>query len=249
VSGHTHAQNIRRKKAVIDKKRGKLFSKLAKAITIAARAGGGDPNMNLALKYAIDKGKQGNMPKDVIERSIKKGTGELEGMGDLIEQKFEGVTAGGVHVIAMCLTDNKNRTASEIRKMFDMHGGKLGGPGATAWMFDRKGIILIPLEQIDEEALMEIVLEAGAEDLSTEDGMHEVTTSIEDFETVRQAVMAKELDPETAELMNVPKNRIKIDDPKLAKRILKFLDALDDHEDVQEFSSNEDIPDELVSDG
>lgn len=245
MSGHTHAQNIRRKKAVIDAKRGQLFSKLAKAIIIAARNGGGDANANLSLKYAIDKARQANMPRDTIERAIKKGTGDLEGEG-LVEQTFEGIGPGGVHIIVECLTDNKNRTAPEIRNLFDKGGGKIGGPGSTAWIFERKGIIAIPADQIGEEELLELMLEAGAEDLSTEDGVHEVTTAVEAFDGVRKAVEERELEPTTAELMNVPKNRIVIDDAKVAKRVLRLLDMLDEHDDVQSVASNEDIPDDLL---
>jgi YebC/PmpR family DNA-binding regulatory protein len=241
VSGHTHAQNIRRKKEAIDKKRGKVFSRLAKHIIVAARQGGGDPNTNLSLKYAIDKAKAANMPNDTIDRAVKKGTGELEGGGDLSEQSFEGIGPGGVHVFVECLTDNKNRTAPEIRKIFEIGGGKLGGPGSTAWLFEKKGVIALEASQIGEDELLEVVLEAGADDMTRDEGVFELTTEPQSFEAVKQAVEQKGLETTTCEVMLVPKSRVKIGEEKVARRVLKLLDVLEDHDDVNSVSSNEDI--------
>jgi YebC/PmpR family DNA-binding regulatory protein len=164
MAGHSHWANIAHKKSAIDAKRGKLWSKLAKGIIIAAKAGGGDPNANLRLRYAIIDAKAGNMPKDTIDRAIKKGTGELEGV-NYEEILYEGYGPGGVAVLCDILTDNRNRTAPEVRKIFEMAGGKLGGAGSVAWMFDRKGLLVIPAGQTDEESLMDLALEAGADDV------------------------------------------------------------------------------------
>ncbi|RME76144.1 MAG: YebC/PmpR family DNA-binding transcriptional regulator [Planctomycetota bacterium] len=249
MSGHTHAQNIRRKKEAIDKKRGKIFSQLAKKLIAAARAGGGDPNANLALKYAIDKAKAANMPNDTIERAIKKGTGELDGAAQLVEQTFEGVGPGGVHIFVECLTDNRNRTAPEIRKIFEIGGGKLGGPGSTAWLFEKKGVIALEAAQIDEDELLELVLEAGADDMTAEDDLYEITCSPQAFEEVRTAVEGRGLTTTVAEVMLVPKSRVRIEDQKTARRVLKLLEALEEHDDVNQVASNEDIVCEIALEG
>lgn len=248
MSGHTHAQNIRRKKAVIDQKRGKVFSRWAKLITVAARQGGGDPDANLSLKYAIDKARAANMPNNTIERAIKKGTGELAGASELRDQNFEGVGAGGVQIVVECLTDNKNRTAPEIRKIFEKGGGKIGSPGSAAWVFDKKGLVIVPQDQIAEDDLLELCLDAGADDVVSTDEGFELTCAPSAFEAVRVAIMERGLEPSTCEILLLPKSRVAIDCPKVAKRIQKLLDALEDHEDVQAVSSNEDIEDSVVLD-
>src|SRR5262245_47949726 len=187
MAGHSHWANIAHKKSAIDAKRGKLWSKLAKGIIIAAKAGGGDPNSNLRLRYAIIDAKSGNMPKDTIDRAIKKGTGELEGV-NYEEILYEGYGPGGVAVLCDILTDNRNRTAPEVRKIFEMSGGKLGGAGSVAWMFERKGLVAIPAEQTDEDSLMELALEAGADDVQRAGENFEITCSPDVFSNVCDAI-------------------------------------------------------------
>src|SRR4051812_4843543 len=187
MAGHSHWANIAHKKGLIDSKRGKLWSKLAKGIMIAAKAGGGDPNANLRLRYAIIDAKAGNMPKDTIDRAIKKGTGELEGV-NFEEILYEGYGPGGVAVLCEILTDNRNRTAGEVRKSFELAGGKLGATGCVAWMFERKGLLEIPAEKTDEESLMDLALEAGADDVRHVGSSYEVTCDPDAFTTVCDAV-------------------------------------------------------------
>ncbi len=187
MAGHSHWANIAQKKSLIDTKRGKLWSKLAKAIMVAAKSGGGDPAQNLRLRYAIIDAKAGNMPKDTIDRAIKKGTGEMEGV-NFEEVLYEGYGPDGVAVLCDILTDNRNRTAGEIRKIFELAGGKLGATGCVAWMFDRKGLLSIPEDQTDEDALMELALEAGADDVRREDSNFEVTCDPNVYSAVCDAV-------------------------------------------------------------
>src|SRR5215213_5235339 len=187
MAGHSHWANIAHKKGLIDAKRGKLWSKLAKALIVAAKEGGGDSGMNLRLRYAINDAKAGNMPKDTIEKAIKKGTGELEG-GNLEQVLYEGYGPAGVAVLCEIFTDNRNRTAGEVRKIFEIAGGKLGATGCVAWMFDRKGLITIPAEQVEEEMLMDLALEAGAEDVRRDGDLFEVTCDPDAFTRVSEAV-------------------------------------------------------------
>jgi len=243
MSGHSHAANIKHKKGLIDAKRGKVFSKLGKAILIAARNGGCDPAGNLALRYAIDKAKAANMSKDTIERAVLKGTGGLEGQS-LEEIIYEGYAPGGVAVLVEILTDNKNRTASEVRKIFDVHGGNLSG--AVAWMFQSKGIVVIKADTISEDAILELALEAGAEDVQTIDGYHEITCASADFSAVRQAVIDKGIAPESAEITKIPQNTVKLDDG-IGRKVLKLIDELEDHDDVQNVYANYEVSDAVLS--
>jgi len=243
MSGHSHAANIKHKKNLMDAKKGKVFSKLGKAILIAARKGGGDPAANLALRYAIDKAKAANMPKDTIERAVLKGTGGLDGES-LEEAAYEGYAPGGVAILVEILTDNKNRTAAEIRKMFDVHGGNLSG--AVAWMFQSKGIVVIKQDSISEDEIIELALEAGAEDIQTIDGYHEITCAPADFSTVRQAVIDRGITPESAEITKVPQSTVKLDDAT-GRKVLKLVDELEDHDDVQNVYANYEVSDAVLS--
>jgi YebC/PmpR family DNA-binding regulatory protein len=243
MSGHSHAANIKHKKAAADAKKGKTFSRWAKAIMVAARTGGGDPESNLALKYALEKAREANMPRDTIERAIKKGTGELEGEA-VVEMTFEAVAPGGVAILVECLTDNKNRTAPELRKICEQRGAK---QSQVAWMFEKKGVIVVPKGAIGEDDLLGVALEAGAEDMQTRDDGYEVLTAPSAFEGVKKAIEAKGVKPDVAEVMTIPKNRVEIADPKVARRVLDLIDALDEHDDVQNIWSNQEIPDPVLA--
>jgi YebC/PmpR family DNA-binding regulatory protein len=242
MSGHSHAANIKHKKAAADAKKGKVFSRWAKALMVAARTGGGDPESNLALKYALEKAREANMPRDTIERAIKKGTGELEGE-QVVEMTFECVGPGGVAILVDCLTDNKQRTTPELRKIAEQRGGK---QSQVAWMFEKKGVIVLPKAAIGEDDLMSLALDSGAEDMQTRDDGYEILTAPNAFFGVQKAVEAKGLKADVAEVMTVPKNRIEITEPKVARKVLDLLDALDEHDDVQNISSNQEIADDVA---
>lgn len=245
MAGHSHWANIARKKSLIDNKRGKLWSKLAKAIMVAAKAGGGDPNANLRLRYAIIDAKAGNMPKDTIDRAIKKGTGELEGV-NFEEILYEGYGPNGVAILCDILTDNRNRTAGEVRKIFEMAGGKLGATGCVAWMFERKGVITIAADQTDEDSLMELALEAGADDVRRDGPNFEVICNPDVYSTVCDAIDAANLKTEAREITRVPKDTIDLDAAAGAV-LLKLMESLDDHDDVQKVAANFNIPDEALA--
>lgn len=245
MAGHSHWAGIKHKKAAIDNKRGKLWSKLSKAIIIAARDGGGDPAMNLRLRYAINDAKAVSMPKDNIERAVKKGTGELEG-GNLEEIIYEGYGPAGVAVMCEILTDNRNRTAPEVRKIFEIAGGKLGATGCVAWMFDRKGVAVISKQQIGEEALMELAIEAGAEDIRRDGDSFEVLCDPQAFTDLREALEQANLEPESSEVAQVPKETVEVS-AEDAPKVLQMMEALDDHDDVQNVSANFEIPDEVLA--
>jgi YebC/PmpR family DNA-binding regulatory protein len=244
MAGHSHWANIARKKALVDNKRGKLWSKLAKGIMVAAKHGGGDPNANLRLRYAIIDAKAGNMPKDTIDRAIKKGTGELEGV-NFEEILYEGYGPNGVAVLCEILTDNRNRTAGEVRKIFEMAGGKLGATGCVAWMFDRKGLLEIPASLTDEETLMDLVLEAGAEDVKRSGDNFEVVCDPEVYSDVCDAIDNAGLTTEVRQITRIPKDTVDLDGES-ARAVLKLLDSLDDHDDVQSVAANFNIPDEAM---
>jgi YebC/PmpR family DNA-binding regulatory protein len=245
MAGHSHWANIAHKKSLIDNKRGKLWSKLAKGIMVAAKAGGGDPNANLRLRYAIIDAKAGNMPKDTIDRAIKKGTGELEGI-NFEEILYEGYGPSGVAILCDILTDNRNRTAGEVRKIFEIAGGKLGATGCVAWMFDRKGLITIPDDQTDEESLMDLALEAGAEDVKHVGNTFEVTCDPDAYTGLCDAIDKAELKTDLREITRIPKDTIDLD-AATARSVLKLMDALDDHDDVQKVAANFNIPDEALA--
>jgi len=245
MAGHSHWANIAHKKSAIDAKRGKLWSKLAKAIIIAAKAGGGDPNSNLRLRYAIIDAKAGNMPKDTIDRAIKKGTGELEGV-NYEEILYEGYGPGGVAVLCDILTDNRNRTAPEVRKIFEMCGGKMGGAGSVAWMFERKGLVAVAADQTDEDTLMELALDAGADDVLRAGDNFEITCSPDVFSNVCDAIEKAGLKAEISEIARIAKDTVELD-AETGRSVLKLMEMLDDHDDVQKVASNFNIPDEAMA--
>lgn len=245
MAGHSHWAGIKHKKALIDNKRGKVWSKLSKAIIVAAKSGGGDPSMNLRLRYAIDAAKAVSMPKDNIERAIKSGTGELDG-GNLDEILYEGYGPNGVAILCEILTDNRNRTAPEIRKVFEMADGKLGATGCVSWMFDRKGLFTIPADSTDEESLMEIALEAGAEDVKRVDDSFEVLCDPSDYQQVADALADASLKCDVSEITRIPQNTVDLDVDS-GRKVLKLLERLDDHDDVQSVSANFNIPDEAMA--
>ncbi|MHB1033791.1 MAG: YebC/PmpR family DNA-binding transcriptional regulator [Pirellulales bacterium] len=245
MSGHSHWAGIKHKKALVDNKRGKLWSKLAKAIIVAAKMGGGDPDANLRLRYAIDDAKAVSMPKDNIQRAIKKGTGELEG-GNLDEVLYEGYGPGGVAILCDILTDNRNRTAPEIRKVFEVNDGKLGATGCVAWMFQRKGFFLVPADRADEETLTELVLDTGADDVKLVDQKFEITCEVSVYQKVVEALAAKKIEPEVSQISRIPTNTVDLD-AEAARKVLKLMEKLDDHDDVQSVSANFNIPDEMMA--
>ncbi|NOY40846.1 MAG: YebC/PmpR family DNA-binding transcriptional regulator [Planctomycetes bacterium] len=244
MAGHSHWAGIKHKKALIDNKRGKVWSKLSRAIIVAAKAGGGDPDTNLRLRYAINDAKAVSMPKDNIERAIKKGTGELEG-GSFDEVLYEGYGPGGVAILCEILTDNRNRTAPEVRKIFEIAGGNLGATGCVAWMFERKGVVVIDGGQTDEEKLLELAMEAGAEDVRSLDGKFEVISDPNDFGNVQEALQQAGIETEMCELNRIPNDTIDLD-VETARKVLKMVEKLDDHDDVQKVASNFNLPEEVM---
>jgi len=246
MAGHSHWANISRKKAVIDAKRGKLWSKLAKAIIVAAKLGGGDPDANLRLRFAIDTAKAVSMPKDNIQRAIRTGAGDLKG-GNLEESIYEGYAAGGVAVMCEILTDNKNRTAPEIRKIFELCDGKLGGTGCVAYLFERKGLVRVPAASSDEDRIMEVALEAGADDVKQSDDRWEVTCDPTAMTGVIAALEAAGLTPESNEIVRIPTTTVDVDDVDTARKVLSLVERLDDHDDVQSVAANFNIPDEAIA--
>jgi YebC/PmpR family DNA-binding regulatory protein len=244
MSGHSHWATIKRKKGSIDAKKGRMFSKCAKLIMSAARTGGGDPAANLSLRYAIEDARSVNMSKDSIERAILKGTGQLEGIR-LEDVVYEGYGPGGVAIYVEAITDNRNRTAPEIRKIFESGGGSLGGPGTVAWMFEKKGVLSVNSDVIDEDKLLEIALEAGAEDMQKLDGLFEITTDPASFTNVKTALIENNIPTESAELTNVASQNV-TPSPAEGRRVLRMMENLEDHDDVQNVSANIEITPELV---
>ncbi len=243
MSGHSHWATIKHKKGAADARRGKLWSKLARAIQTAAKEGGGNPDMNIKLQNAIADAKAESMPRDVIERSIKRGTGELEGVS--YEQvTYEGYGPGGSALMVDALTDNKNRTAAEMRKMFEASGGNLGGAGSVAFMFQRKGLLSIPVSAAGEDQMMNDVLDAGAENLETAGDHYFITCAVPDFEAVKKALSAKYAFA-GSELTMIAKDRMKVDE-ETGRKILNLMEALDDNEDVQKVYTNFELPETLA---
>ncbi len=242
MSGHNKWSTIKHKKGAADAKRGKIFSKIIKEITIAARMGGGDPEGNPRLRTVLNAARTANMPKDNIDRAIKRGTGEIAGVS-YEEITYEGYGPGGVAVLVEALTDNKNRTVAEIRHIFDKYNGNLGESGCVSWIFEKKGVISIPSTGLTEDQVMELALESGAQDVSTADDMFEITTDPAEFETVRKAVEDQGWKIEEASITRIPQNSVKLDGKK-AEQMLKMMDVLDDHEDLQNVYANFDISDE-----
>jgi YebC/PmpR family DNA-binding regulatory protein len=243
MAGHSHSANIAVRKGKQDAARAKLFSKLSRYIIIAARAGGGDPDTNLKLRYAIDKARAVSMPRDNIERAIKRGTGELDGAA-MEELVYEGFGPGGTAIICDVLTDNRNRSNGEVRKIFERGGGTMGGPGSVSYLFDRKGVFIIPADQTTEDALMNIVLDAGGEDLIRDGDKFEVTSEVSAFNAVQSALEKAGIKPESAEIEQVPKAMADVD-VEVGKKVARLLDSLDEHDDVQTVFCNANLTPEM----
>ena len=246
MSGHSHWAGIKHKKAANDAKRGKVWSKIARIIIVAAKSGGGDPGQNLSLRYAIDKAKQANMPKDTIEKAIKKGTGTAGG-ADFVPVLYEGYAPGGVAIMVDALTDNRNRTAPEVKKIFEGKGGSLGASGCVNYMFHKKGLITVKTDAIDENELMELALSAGADDMQTLGDVYELTCEPAAYQELKAVLDEKEIPTEVAEIAMVPDNTIAISDVESARKILNLMEAFEDHDDVQNVYANFDIPDEILT--
>ncbi len=245
MAGHSHSANIAHRKGAVDAKRGKLFSKLCRKIFVAAKNGGGDPDTNLPLRYAIDKARSVSCPKDNIERSIKKATGELAAE-NYEEVTYEGYGPGGVAVLCEVLTDNRNRTAGDLRKAFEVCGGNLGANGCVSYLFVFKGLFVIEAKIVAEDRLMEVILEAGADDLNRVEEYFEVTCDPKVFESVRKTLEQAKIATEVAETTYLASNNMKLD-PDFSKRMLRLRDLLEENEDVQNTYDNAEIADELVS--
>ncbi len=245
MSGHSKWKTIKHKKAATDAKRGKIFTRLGREITIVAREGGGNPDVNFNLRLVMDKAKASNMPKDNIERAIKRGTGELKGE-DIAEVAYEGYAPNGVALLIQVLTDNKNRTVADIRRVLTRQGGTLADAGAVAWQFDRKGYIAIAPDGIDEDTVFEIAVEAGAEDVVFGDDLIEVYAELEDFRAVRQALADAGIHFETAELSMIPKTTMQLEEKKTLQ-VMGVIDALEEMDDIQQVYSNLDISDEVMA--
>jgi YebC/PmpR family DNA-binding regulatory protein len=244
VAGHSHWARIKHKKAVVDSRRGRLWSKLARRIIVTAKNGGGDPDQNLSLRYAIDKAKEANMPKDTIEKAIKKGSGELEGV-TFEDVLYEGYGPGGAAVMAQALTDNRNRTAGEIRKIFERCNGALGPTNCVAFQFQRRGMFAVGGDALDEEKVMELAVE-GDGDYKRDGSTWEITCDPSKFEQIRSALAAAQIKPEVAELSMVPLATITVDAEK-GQKLLRLIEELEEHDDIQTVYSNFDIPEEVMA--
>jgi len=246
MSGHSHWAGIKHKKAANDAKRGKIWSKIARMIIVAAKSGGGDPAANLTLRYAIDKAKAANMPKDTIEKAIKKGTGEVEGVS-FEEVLYEGYGPSGIAIMVEALTDNRNRTTPEVKRIFEKHNGSLGTSGCVNWMFSKKGLITVNTANADEEQLLEIALSAGADDMQHTGDAFELTCEPGAYEELKKTLQDREIPTEVTEISMVPQSTIAVNDERTAKKIISLMEAFDDHDDVQNVYANFDIPDEIVA--
>ena len=248
MAGHSKWANIKHRKARQDAVRGKMWSKCARAIIAAARSGGGDPAMNLTLRYAIVEAKAANMPKDTIERAVKKGAGEGADGVRYEHIRYEGYGAGGVAVIADALTDNRNRTAPEMRTIFGKFGGNLGATNCVAYLFEHKGVIFIDADHAPaEDAMIELAIEAGAEDATLDDGAWTITTAPADFLTVKDAIDAAEIPCASAQLTMIPSNTVAVSGADMGK-VLRLIESLEDHDDIQKVYTNADIPDDAIAD-
>lgn len=245
MSGHSKWSTIKHKKGAQDARRGKIFTKLIKEIIVAARLGGGDPAANPRLRSAVAAARAENMPKDNIERAIKKGSGGLEG-SNYEEITYEGYGPGGIAVLVEAMTDNRQRTVADVRHIFSKRGGSLGEPNSVAWMFSKKGLVTIEKSRVDEDTLMELVLNAGADDMQDADTEWEVHTSVEAFETVREAIEKQGIPMLSAKITMVPSTTVTIEDEDLAAQVIKLMDALEDNDDVQNVYANFDIPDAIM---
>ena len=245
MAGHSHWAGIKHKKARVDAARGKLWSKLSRNVTMAARTGGGDLSASPRLRLAVDKARAANMPRDSIERAIKKGTGELEG-ASYEEVTYEGYAAGGVALMCEVMTDNRNRTQPEIKKIFESSGGNLGAAGCVAFLFERKGLLTVSVEDVDEDRLIEIAAEAGADDIKPTAQIFEITSPPESYEAVKKALDQAEIETQVAEISWVPQSQITID-ADTGRKVLTLIDKLQDHDDVQNVYSNFDVSDEVMA--
>jgi len=246
VSGHSKWSSIKHKKGAADAKRGKLFSKLSRAIIVAAREGGPDPAGNLALQNAVEKARSYSMPKDNIERAIARGSGTDADSQAFETVTYEGYGPNGVAIYVEALTDNRNRTAADVRHVFTKNDGSLGGAGSVAWLFERKGVVLVPVEGVDEDELTLTAAEAGAEDVGLDGSSYEITAAPEDLSRVREAIEAAGMPVEAAQLTMIPKTTIEVEDEAGAKKILRLMDALEESDDVQDVYSNFDIPERVL---
>jgi YebC/PmpR family DNA-binding regulatory protein len=246
VSGHSKWSSIKHKKGAADAKRGKLFSKLSRAIIVAAKEGGGDPTNNLSLQNAIEKAKSYSMPKDNIDRAIAKGSGADADDAAFETIVYEGYGPEGVAVIVEALTDNKNRTAADVRHMFAKNGGNLGATGAVAWQFERTGVVVVPAEGVDEDELLLVAADAGAEDVKQDGSVFEVTSPPESLSAVRAAIEAAGMQVDSAELVLVPKVTVAVEDEAKARQVMRLIDALEDNDDVQDVYANFDIPEQVL---
>jgi YebC/PmpR family DNA-binding regulatory protein len=246
MSGHSHWSSIKHKKGAADAKRGKVWSKVARMIIVAAKKGGGDPNGNLSLRYAIDKAKSVNMPKDTIEKAIKKATGEGEAV-NFEEMVYEGYGPKGVAIMVEVLTDNRARTVSEIKKIFERHGGALGATGCVAWMFHKKGLITVKADAANEDDLMEIALSAGADDLRNTGEVYEIICQPAAFDALKKALEAKSIPIDISEVSMIPDNEIPVSDVETARKIIGLMDEFEDHEDIQNAHANFNIPDDIMT--
>ncbi len=245
MAGHSKWANIKHKKAKVDAQKGKIFTKIARELMVAAKAGGPDPESNSSLKLIIQKAKAANMPNDNINRAIQRGSGNAEGV-NYEEINYEGYGPGGVAVLLRILTDNRNRTAGEIRHIFSKNGGNLGESGCVAWMFESKGLLTFDLESRDEEELMLLLIDSGADDYTIENQVVEVVTEVENFSSVKEELEKQGIKFNVAEVTMLPKNTVAINDLDTATQVLKLMDALEDHDDVQAVYANFDIPDEIM---
>jgi YebC/PmpR family DNA-binding regulatory protein len=246
LSGHSKWSSIKHKKGAADAKRGQLFSKLSRAIIVAAKEGGGDPANNLALQNAIEKAKSYSMPKDNIDRAVAKGSG-ADADADAYETiVYEGYGPEGVAVIVEALTDNRNRTAADVRHVFARNGGNLGATGAVAWQFERRGVVVVPGGGVDEEELLLVAADGGAEDVQPDGSVYQVTSAPEDLAAVRAAIEAAGIPVESAELMLVPKSTVAIDDEAKARQVMRLIDELEENDDVQDVYANFDIPEQVL---
>ncbi len=245
MSGHSKWATIKHKKGALDAKRGAVFTKIIKELTVAAKNGGGNPDANPRLRTILAKAKENNMPADNIDRAIKKGTGELPGVV-YEEINYEGYAVGGVAILVDVLTENKNRAASEIRSVFDKKGGNMSGAGSVAWQFSKKGFIVVKRQGVDEEKLMTLALDNGASDFVTTDDSYEISTEPHDFEKVKKAITDAGIVPESADVTKIAANTVKVTELSVAKSALALIEALEEHDDVQNVYSNIDIPDNIM---
>ena len=246
MSGHSHWAKVKRYKAVTDARRGQVWSKLARRIIVAAKHGGGNPDENLSLRYAIDEARAENMPNDTIDKAVKKGTGEL-GATNYETIIYEGYGPAGVAFMVECLTDNRSRTAPEMRKLFERSGGQMGASNCVAWMFEQKGTFVVPADKMDEDALMEIALDAGADDVTRDAEWFEITCAPPVYQAVKASLADKKVPVESSSLGMIPKTTIPVTDGHKAEQVLRLMETLEEHEDVQKVYANFDIPDEIMA--